>query len=79
MADAVIGWLNGPTGEKSSKRLCGVIMIALGAGLLTAQGIVGFFMVPPGLEAIKYSGLTLIITGAGLLGVGTLAEKMGGK
>ena len=33
--------------------------------------------VPPSIEAIKYAGLTLVASGAGLLGFGTLAERLG--
>lgn len=70
-------FLQGPKGEQSSKRLYGAIMISAGGVLLIAMGIYGFFAVPPGIEAIKYSGLTLIAVGAGLLGFGTLAERIG--
>ena len=73
----VADFLQGPNGEKSSKRLAGVMLIALGGLLLTALGIYGFFSVPPSIEAVKYSGLTLVASGAGLLGFGTLAERMG--
>lgn len=70
-------FLLGPNGEKSSKRLAGAMLIVLGAGLLAALGVVGFFAVPPSIEAIKYAGLTLVASGAGLLGFGTLAERLG--
>ena len=64
-------------GKDSSKRLCGIGMIVAGGVLLVAMGAYGFFASPPGVEAIKYAGLTLIGGGAGLLGFGTLAERVG--
>lgn len=67
----------GPGGETSSKRISGVGMIVLGALMLVALGVYGFFAVPPGLDAIKYAGLALVSAGAGLLGVGTLMERLG--
>ena len=67
----------GPGGETSSKRISGVGMVVLGALMLVALGVYGFFAVPPGLEAIKYAGLSLIASGAALLGIGTLAERLG--
>lgn len=70
-------FLQGPDGEESSKRLWGSIMIGAGGALLLALGIVGFFVVPPGIDAIKYAGLSLVAVGAGLLGFGTLAERIG--
>ncbi len=73
----IADFLQGPNGEKSSKRLAGVMLIAIGGLLLTALGIYGFFATPPSIEAVKYSGLTLVASGAGLLGFGTLAERMG--
>lgn len=63
-------------GKDSSKRICGVSLIFAGGVLLVAMGIYGFFASPPGLEAIKYAGLTLVSGGAGLLGFGTLAERV---
>ncbi len=72
-----MGFLNGPEGEQSSKRLFGAIMISAGGVLLVALGITGFFTMLPGLDAVKYAGLTLVATGSGLLGFGTLAERIG--
>jgi len=71
------GMIEGPNGETSSKRISGVGMIVLGALLLVAMGIYGFFAIPPGGDVIKYAGLSLIASGAALLGIGTLAERLG--
>ena len=74
---AEITWLMGPNGEKSSKRLSGVLTIGIGSLIFVALAIVSFFTVVPGKEAIKYAGSFLIGTGAGLLGFGTVAERLG--
>ena len=71
------GMIEGPNGETSSKRISGLTMIALGSLLLVAMGIYGFFAIPPGGDVIKYAGLSLIASGAALLGIGTLAERLG--
>ena len=71
------GMIEGPQGEVSSKRISGLTMIALGSLLLVAMGIYGFFAIPPGGDVIKYAGLSLIASGAALLGIGTLAERLG--
>lgn len=72
-----VGFLQESEDTNSSKRLCGVSMIAAGGLLLVALGVYGFFAEPPGAEVIKYAGLTLIGGGAGLLGIGTLFERIG--
>jgi len=70
------GFLQGKDGEQSSKRLFGAIMISAGGSLLVALGISGFFVVLPGPDVVQYAGLMLVATGSGLLGFGTLAERI---
>mgnify|MGYP006863446334 FL=1 len=69
--------LKGPDGKDSSKRFWGSLMLGSGVAVLVINAIVGFFTIPPGLEAIKYSGGFLISGGAALLGFGTLFERFG--
>ena len=73
----VISWLNGPNGEKSSKRLVGVVAMLAGVAVYVALAIYGMIAQVPHLEAVRGAALGLTASGAGLLGFGTLAERMG--
>ena len=71
------GMIEGPQGEVSSKRISGLTMIALGSLLLVILGGASFFVIPPGSDIVLKSGISLIASGAALLGIGTLAERLG--
>lgn len=73
----MISWLNGPNGEKSSKRLLGTIAMLAGVAVYVALAIYGFIAQVPHIEAVRGAALGLTASGAGLLGFGTLAERMG--
>ena len=75
------GWLkdalSGPDGEKSSKRLVGFTLTAIGVLWFIAAGIVQLCTGYLDAELIKYIGSYLVGAGVGLLGFGTLAERIG--
>ena len=67
------GFLQGPEGEDSSKRLSGMILIFVGVVWFVVASI---FMPIDRIELVKYVGGFLVSAGAGLLGFGTLAERI---
>ena len=75
------GWLqdalSGPDGEKSSKRLVGFSLSAIGVLWFLVAGVVALIVGGLDSELIKYIGSYLVGAGVGLLGFGTLAERIG--
>lgn len=70
-------FLQGPDGEKSSKRLVGFSLTLIGVLWFIVTGIMQLITMQLDTELIRYIGSYLIGAGVGLLGFGTLAEKIG--
>lgn len=76
------GYLTDRDGDKSSKRLWGSILIALGGALLTAIGVSAIFLKVADPQTALSAGSTLITVGAGLIIGGVLegiGQKIGGQ
>ena len=65
-------------GDQSSKRIAGTAVLAAGACLLLAVGIVAMFYLVKDSETALDAGKALITAGAALLGIGVV-EWFGGK
>jgi hypothetical protein len=63
--------------SKSSKRLMGSVAMGIGSIILLGLAIVSFFIVPADSDTIFQVGLTFLVVGASLLGLGTLFERVG--
>ena len=68
------GYLNGSDGEKSSKRLMGIISFSCGIAVYVGLGVTGMFREIPDLEAVRSAAFGLSSIGAGLLGVGVIEK-----
>jgi hypothetical protein len=74
---AVNTWLTGPDGEKSSKRLIGFSLTLIGVLWELVAGCVYLITGAIDGDFILRLGLQLIGAGVGLLGFGTVAERIG--
>jgi hypothetical protein len=63
--------------SKSSKRLMGTMAMGIGAIVLLGLAIASYFKAPADAGVILQVGQTFLITGASLLGLGTLFERVG--
>lgn len=70
--------LNDKSGKPSSKRIVGIIILAIGICFDLAIGITSIFQVIADPSTALSVGNTLIYVGGGLLGIGVL-ENIGGK
>lgn len=59
-------------GSISSKRVCGIICLGIGAGFLIAAGVASFFILLPGVSTIIQIGTIFLGIGGGLLGIGVV-------
>lgn len=75
-------FVSGTTGKVSSKRISGIILLAIGGGLLTFIAIFAIFQSITDADTAINCAKTLIFIGAGLLGFGVfdgIGLKIGGK
>lgn len=75
-------FVSGATGKNSSKRICGIILLAIGGGLLTFIALFAIFQSIKDADTAINCAKTLIFIGAGLLGFGVfdgIGLKIGGK
>lgn len=78
MSDEVNGFLHDSQGNKSSKRLLGVIFMAVGGLFLLITGVFALYKTVSDPTTAIAVGKTMLYAGAGLLGIGVV-EKFGGS
>lgn len=68
--------LNDTKGKPSSKRICGIALIAIGVGYLLTVGIMSIVKIIADPQTALSIGQTFIGLGSALLGIGVI-EKLG--
>jgi len=68
--------LKDTNGKPSSKRICGIILIAIGVGYLLTVGIMSIIKVIADPQTSLAIGQTFIGLGSALIGIGVI-EKLG--